>query len=147
MNLNELAAKVTIFLTPFLPFFVIGGETIAKELGERFGQAVFDKAKLIWNRIKGASADSDFKYATMALVENPQSTPFQLALSTALGNYLEKHPEEARKIASLMTEGDAIQSILIEREGEVDNILQELNKAGRQDVIVKGKAKDVTQKQ
>jgi len=147
MNFNELAAEITIFLTPFLPFLAKGGESMAKELGQRFGQTVFDKAKSIWNTIESASEDSTFKHATMALVENPQSTPFQLALTTALVSYLEKRPEEAAKITILMAEGEAIQSILVDRKGEVGNILQELKKTGRQDVIVKGKANDITQKQ
>jgi len=150
MNFNELAAKVTAFITPFLPYLIIGGESMAKELGQQFGQTIFTKAQLLWSKLKNALDDSVFKNATMAFVENPQSTSFQLALATALVSYLEKHPGETTQIESLMAEGEIIQFILVEREGEVDNILQELKKTGGRQVqsgVVRGKVGNFTQKQ
>lgn len=147
MNLAELATKITVFLAPFLPFLVAGGESVAKKLGERFGQTTFDKAKSVWEKITKNSSDSAIKNTATAVKDNPESKPFRLALAASIAEYLQNNPGEAPQLAKLIAESKGIQSILVEYDGEVGDILQELSGFGIQDIVVKGKAGNISQKQ
>lgn len=130
MSPEELAAKVTVFLTPFLPYLIAGGEATAQELGKQFGKSAIDKARSIWDRLKPISKRQDFKKSLPALLEDPHSMPTQSAVATVVGKYLISHPAEARRILTLMSESRVVQTVLVERQAEVGDILQEIRGAG-----------------
>jgi len=41
MNFSSLATNIIVFLTPFLPYLVLGSEEVIKELGKKFGEVAW----------------------------------------------------------------------------------------------------------
>lgn len=52
MELASLAATISGFLAPVLPYLIKGGEEAAKEVGKKFGAAAWEKAKDLWARLR-----------------------------------------------------------------------------------------------
>lgn len=138
MDYKQLATDVTIFLTPFLPYLILAAEESVKEVGKKFGEATWGKAKSIWKKITNSSSDtSPIQTFATTLAKNPNEI-FQASLAQVLAEQLERSPQLATEILNMMKEDKAVQKILIEQQATAKNILQKLSSSGTQDVTVRG---------
>ena len=150
MEFKQLAANVSVFLTPFLPYLVSASEAMAEEVGKKFGEAAWKKAKFLWSKIKNlVSRDSKLENAANGLSEDPEDEDYRLIFVKSLTKQLEKLPELANELVALIKDDKSIQKILIEQEVTVNDILQRLSRPGEQETIVRGKSQvgNITQKQ
>jgi hypothetical protein len=51
MDPLSLAATISAFLAPVLPYLLKGGEKAAEEVAKKFGSAVWDKANTLWAKL------------------------------------------------------------------------------------------------
>ena len=51
MDIQTIAATVTSFLTPALPYLVKAGEKGSEIIGEKLGAGVWETAKAIWQKL------------------------------------------------------------------------------------------------
>lgn len=142
MDFTKLATDIAVFLTPFLPYLVLGGEAVAKEVGRKFGEATWERAKSLWHKIQSPSLSG----VAEALAENPNDPDFQTALAKLLIKQLETFPHLAAELKSTMGEDEAIQTVLVAYESKVRDIHQRLGQHGEQKVTIQGsQARDITQ--
>ena len=52
MDISSLATSVVVFLTPFFPYLLSAGEEAIKQVGKKFGEAAWEKAKALWEKIQ-----------------------------------------------------------------------------------------------
>ncbi|MCP4402276.1 MAG: hypothetical protein GY801_33850 [bacterium] len=151
MDYGQLATQITVFLTPFLPYLVLAGETTAKELGEKFSETAAEKAKSLWSKIIGSKPKESSAITDMAttLAKNPNSEIFQAALAEVLSKHLDTSPELVTDLMTMMNEDKAIQKVLVEQASTVNHIVQKLSTRGTQDITVSGQSQagDITQEQ
>lgn len=149
MDIKQIATDVTVFLTPFLPYLILGAGEAAKEVGKKFGQATWEKAQSLWNKIKNSAQDDPkLNRAILTLAEDPDDEDFQLILAKSLAKQLEVSPKLATELLNLMKDDKAVQTILIEHGSKVKDIHQRLSKSGRQETTVRGsQTGDITQEQ
>lgn len=145
MNFSSLATNIVVFLTPFLPYLILGGEEVIKELGKKFGETTWEKAKLLWDKIKNPNLDG----IATALAENPEDEDFQVTLAKLVAKQLQTTPELALELASMIRETAAIQTILVEQNSKAKDILQRLSKTGTQETTIResSQAGNITQEQ
>lgn len=138
MDFRQLATGVTVFLTPFFPYLILGTGGVAKKVEEKFGEATFGKAKSIWNEIHGiVKSDRKMLSASDGMADNPDDEDYQVIFSKALAKQLESTPTLARDLISLMKDDKAVQKVLIEQESKVKNIHQYLEETGEQEIVVR----------
>lgn len=150
MDFNQISTEVTVFLTPFLPYLVLAGEATAKEVGKKFGEAAWSKAKSLWGKLADvAQRDSKINSAVTGLADDPTDEDYQLILVKALAKQLEAAPELATALVSLMKDDQAVQKVIVENKSKVKNIRQSLSTTGIQKATVSGvsEAGDITQQQ
>ena len=72
MDFEGLATNVIVFLSPFLPYLLSASEEMAKEIGKKFGETTWEKAKSLWDKIQNI-VSSEFKLnsAATGLAEDP----------------------------------------------------------------------------
>lgn len=145
MSFPGLAAKIVVFLTPFLPYLILGGEEVVKELSKHFGKTAWEKAELLWSRIKSPSLDGVAK----ALAENPEDEDYQVTLTKLVDKQLQATPELALELAAVIDESTVIQKVLVERHSKVRDVLQRLSKPGIQETTIResSQAGNITQEQ
>ena len=140
---------MTIFLTPFLPYLVLGGTEAAKEVGKKFGEATWEKAKSLWSKTKKSVQDTAMLEAFATALAKTPNEIFQTSLAQMLADQFERSPELATELMNLMQDDDTVQKILIAQESTAKNIRQKLSTGGIQDVTVRGKSQvgNITQEQ
>jgi len=144
MDFKGLATDITVFLTPFFPYLILASEATIKEVGKRFGEAAWEKAKAMWSKIEKPNLSGVAK----ALAEDPNDEDFQITLAKLLVKRLEASPELATELMDMIQGDKAVQVILVEHGSEVKNIHQRLAKTGRQETTVRGsRVGDVIQEQ
>lgn len=138
MDIRQLATDMAVFLTPFLPYLILGSEEVAKEIGKKFGQTTLEKAKTLWEKIKKpAKNDPKLQSAIVNLAEDPNDEDFQLILVKSLARLFETSPELATELIGIMKDDKAVQSVLVEYGSRVKDIRQRLSKTGKQEVTVR----------
>ena len=149
MDFRQIATEVTVFMTPFFPYLMLGAEGVAKEIGEKFGESAWDKAKSLWDRIRNiTNSDPKLNSATIGLAEDPNDNDYRLIFAKSLAKQLEKSPELANDLIDLMKNDESIQRILVEQGGKVKDIYQRLSLPGKQEAIIRGsEAGNITQEQ
>jgi hypothetical protein len=145
MDLIQLAAEITTFLAPFFPYLVLGGEAALREIGKKSGEAAWDKAKFLWNKIQNPKLDG----VAAVLAEHPTDEDFQTVLAKLLIEQLEASPDLAAELMSIIQDDDDVfQSILVEQGSKVRDIQQRLSRGGKQKTTIRGsQARNITQEQ
>jgi hypothetical protein len=145
MNFARLATDITVFLAPFFPYLISGGEEAVKEIGKKFGEIAWKKAQALWSKIRNPNLEG----VAMALAEDPNDEDFLVALAKLLTKHLEASPELAAELMSTMKEDKAVQKVLIGQGSKAKDIIQRLSKTGKQETIVRKESQvgSITQEQ
>jgi hypothetical protein len=150
MDLKKLATDVIVFLTPFFPYLVLGGEAAAKEAGKKLGEAAWTKAMSLWDKIRSLGRDNAKLSKTIELLaEDPGDEDTQFILAKSLAKQLESSPELATDLISIIKDDKAVQVILVEHGSKVKDVHQRLiSETGEQKIIVRGsQTRNITQEQ
>jgi len=150
MDLAKLATDAIVFLTPFFPYLVLGGEAAAKEAGKELGEAAWKKAMSLWDKIKSLGEDSAKLSKTIELLaEDPDDEDTQFILAKSLAEQLESSPELASDLISIIKGDKAVQVVLVEYGSKVKDIHQRLiSETGEQRIVVRGsQTKNIKQEQ
>lgn len=151
MDYKHLAAQITTFLAPYLPYVLVAGESAVKEVGKNIGSATVDKAKALWGKITGSKSQDASKITGLAtvLADDPKDETFQAALAKVLAKHLEASPQLAADLMIMTTEDKAVQKVLVEQASTIKNITQKMSTRGTQDVIIRdqSQAGDIAQEQ
>ena len=144
MDLTKLATNIIVFLAPFFPYLILGGEAAIKEVGKKFGEKAWDRAKLLWGKIQSPKLNG----IAMALAEDPDDEDFQITLAKLLVKQLKASPEVVTELANIMRDDYVVQEVLVEQGSKVKDIQQRLSRAGKQKTAIRSsRARNITQEQ
>lgn len=102
MDITPLAADLASLLAPLVPLLAQGGEKAAEALGEKLGQAGWERVGAIWDKLHGRlGADSD---ALQELALTPDDADAQAALRLAVKRLLQSDPILADELADLLNQ-------------------------------------------
>lgn len=145
MDFKKLAIDITVFLTPFFPYLVLAREEAIKEVGKKFGEAIWNKAKSLWGRLRSPSLEG----VAVILAEAPNDKSSQATFAKLLSRQLQSFPEEiVRELIKMMKEDSAVQTILIREGSTARDLLQRLSRNGVQEIEVSAsQVGNITQEQ
>ncbi len=145
MDINLVAANVTAFLAPFMPYLVKAGQKVgaraAEEIGERFGTAAWQKAQALWEQLRPRVEEKPAA-AEMArdLASSPEDEDAQAAFRLQLRKILAEDKALAADLLRLL-EDEVVQRVLAERGSHVRNVVQEAEEGPTtQEVIARDKS-------
>ncbi len=85
MDWTQLAQGVAMALAPFLPYLVKGGEKAIEAVGEKVGEAGWDKAHKLYEVVQGKlSGDADAERALTQVAVKPESEPRRAVLAEVI---------------------------------------------------------------
>lgn len=98
----DVSALVSL-LAPFLPFLIKAGEKASEEIGQKFGNDAWNKAKGIWEKLQPkVSSKPSCKEAIEDVAKQPENSDFQAALRVQLNKLFEQDSELSEQIDRLM---------------------------------------------
>lgn len=100
-KLLELAQHVGTFLIPFLPYLLKIGDKAAEEAGKKFGEAAWEQAKALGNKLLRKERVQKAAEAAVALSDN---TAIQQGVATEIARALEEDQDLQQEIARLWGE-------------------------------------------
>jgi hypothetical protein len=105
-------AVLVAFLSPFLPHLLkLGGqaaETVTGVVSKEFGEAAWEKAQKIWQRLRPqVEAKDDLNVAASQVAAKPDSPARQAVFQEELAALLEENPDLRNAIAQIMQEDAA----------------------------------------
>jgi hypothetical protein len=102
-KITPLAASLTAFLAPFIPYLVKGGEMAAAEVGKNIGTNTWEKVQVIWNKLWSRMESNPAAAAAIAdLAATPSNFDARTQLQLQLRKILEADPAVARELAALL---------------------------------------------
>ena len=104
MDVQKLSQQLVTFLAPFLPYLLKAGEKAAEEIGENLGKDAWEKAKTLWEKLRGKER---VVQAAQDLADAPNDPDAQAALRLQLRRTLEADPALAAEVARLWDEAQA----------------------------------------
>lgn len=105
MDPVSLAAAITGFLAPVLPYLLKGGEKAAEEVGKKFGSAVWDKATTLWARLRPRlKANPAAQEAIQEMAKAPEDQAAQGALNLQVRKILSEDSALAEEVARWLEE-------------------------------------------
>jgi hypothetical protein len=108
MDIATLARDVSIFLAPFLPYLVKGGEEAAKEAGKKFGGAVWEPARALWGKLQPkVEAKPAAQEAVQYASAEPDKDQARTVLAWQLEMLLKENPALAADVAKILDEAKA----------------------------------------
>jgi hypothetical protein len=110
MDVTTLAEDLAVFLSPFLPYLLKGGEKAAEEAGKKLGGDTWDRAKSLWAKLRPKVED---KPAAQEAVRDAAAAPNDEDIQAALRLQLRKLLGEDAVLA-----------------GEIERLWQEAQQAG-----------------
>lgn len=103
MDLTKLAAELVAYLGPFLPYLKKTGETVADEVGKKFGEGVWEGAKALWTKLgPRVAAQGQAQGAVEVLVKRPDDPRAKGAVELQLEEILAADPDLAGEVAQLL---------------------------------------------
>ncbi|HEV7509443.1 MAG TPA: hypothetical protein VGS07_31505 [Thermoanaerobaculia bacterium] len=103
VDLATLATGVVAFLAPFLPYLQQAGEKVAEEVGEKFGEGLWDKAKALWGKLSPEIAAKDHAQgAVEVLAKRPDDPRAKGAVELQIEEILAAKPGLASEVAQLL---------------------------------------------
>ncbi|MCZ2121240.1 MAG: hypothetical protein LC108_03140, partial [Anaerolineales bacterium] len=122
MDIPQFAAKLAEYLAPFLPYLISAGETAAKKASEKFGEAAWNEAQTLWEKLKPKAEEKPLlKEAAEKVARKPED-------KRVIGN-LEVELEEAfnEDVPFAETVDEVYNSVVIGRDVNNSNILNNSN--------------------
>ncbi len=140
-EITQIAAAVVTVVAPFTPYLLeIGkatGQKWVETIAEKGGEAAWDKAKMIWEKIRThVNEDSKIKGAALIVSAAPEDASTQILLVDALATHLNVDPQLTQELLRLLGGSQAVQEVLADRQSWVEDVTQNLKGLGTQ--IVKG---------
>lgn len=131
MDIPQFAAKLAEYLAPFLPYLISAGETAAKKASEKFGEAAWNQAVTLWQKLKPKVEEKPLlKEATEDLKENQENEDAQATFRRQLTKLFEADVPFAKSVEEIFViGGDVINSQIVKGDGNTqqragDNSLQ-----------------------
>jgi hypothetical protein len=107
MDIVSMAAALTGFLSPVLPYLLKGGEGAAKEVGKKFGGAAWEKAKDLWAKLQPRfESRPAAQEAVQAVAQVPEDQAAQGALNLQVRKILVEDNNLAQELASWLVEAE-----------------------------------------
>ena|SRR2546423_1682966 len=149
IDIAHIAATIVTLLAPFTPYLLdvskAVGQKWAETLAEKGGEAAWNEARVIWEKIHTRFGDNaQVKGAALMVSTDPDDIDAQTYFAKALGMHLQEDPELAEDLLHLLGGAQAVQEILADRSSWVENVVQELEGRGTQtiraseDSVIKG---------
>jgi hypothetical protein len=105
MDPVSLAATITAFLAPLLPYLRKGGEKATEEVGKKFGSAVWGKATTLWARLRPRlEARPAAQEAIQGLTKVPEDQAAQDDLNLQVCKILDEDSNLAQEVARWLEE-------------------------------------------
>lgn len=121
MDIATLAAGLAGLLGPVIPYLVKGAEQLSGALGTKLGETGWEKAKVIWDRLRGRLGKDT---AVQEAAESPEDPDAQAALRVAIRRVLKEDPELARQLASLLEQAKAGAGPRVDVQGDRNLVAQ-----------------------
>jgi hypothetical protein len=103
MDISAIAAALSQFLAPLLPYLAKGAEKGAEAIGESLGEGAWDKAKEIWGKLHPrVEASPTANEAANDIAGSPDDEDARARLALGLKKILSGDPELATTLAQLM---------------------------------------------
>jgi hypothetical protein len=122
----QIASTIVSFLAPFTPHLVKGAEkateVAGKKLGELGGEAIWEEAQAIWDKITNRfKDDEETQSAATSVTRQPESETRQKTLAKILAERLKDDPALVKELAALVGEMQEIASgsIVVSGSGAV----------------------------
>jgi hypothetical protein len=97
----EIAA-LTAFLAPFLPHLLKPIQDAAADAAERFGEAAWEQAKILWGRLRGkVEAKPSASEAAADVAKAPDDSRARTSLEWQLQKLVDDDPAFAEELAEL----------------------------------------------
>jgi hypothetical protein len=152
MDIPALATAVVATIAPFTPYLLeaskAGGIELAETIAKKGGQAAWDKAQQLWKRLNPfAEEDPLVKSALTMLADKPANENRQEMLIEVLATALEKSPQMAKELLTLIGGEEALMQVIVDNESIVRRVRQSIKGKGSQTIKVtnKSKAEDISQ--
>lgn len=146
VDAGQVAATTVTALAPFTPFLIevgkAGGQRFADILAEKGGEAAWEEAQALWEKVKGHfGKDPEVTGALTLVASKPDDENRQTMLAEVLSVRLKEHPEIAEEIFNLLGNRQTVQQVLAERESSVEDVDQEITGlSGSQTVSARDKS-------
>jgi hypothetical protein len=100
-----MEAVLVTFLAPLLPYLMKKGEDVADRAIDAVGAAAWDRAKVIWSRLRPKiDTDESTRQAAEAVASDPQDDAAKGALQFQLRNLLNADSQLANELGRLLQE-------------------------------------------
>src|SRR5260370_39325248 len=115
------------------------GVKLAEVIGERGGEATWNKAQALWSKLKSRFGnDPELTSAATMVATKPEDEARQTMLAEVLGARLKENPDFAEEIFELLGGQQAVQQVLAERGSWVEDVTQQIaGSSGNQSVIAR----------
>src|SRR2546423_82465 len=103
MDIGTIVPSLVTFLSPFLPYLLKVGEQAAEEAGKKFGDDAWERAKLLWGRLRPTLvAKPAAQEAAQDVAKSPGDEEAQTVLRVQLRKLLIEDSALAEEISRLM---------------------------------------------
>lgn len=153
MEFEQIAIAATTLLAPYMPFLIElgkeGGKKLAETIAEEGGKAAWQRAEVVWAKIKEpANRDPKLNGALTLVSAKPDDQTYLRILSSALTDRMKNDPELAKALLVILGGEESVQNIVITSGSWARNITQETTGGGSQRIEVRdgSAAQDIHQK-
>jgi len=138
-DIVQIATGVATVIAPFAPFLVeagkVSGKKLAEVIAEKGGEAGWEKAQQLWNKIKARIGDDPEVTSAMTMVAaRPEDQTRQTMLAEVLAERLKSEPALADELLELMGGEESVQQVLADRSSFVEDVQQRMKGKGTQTV-------------
>jgi hypothetical protein len=148
-DITHLTAAIVTLLAPYTPYLLEAGKAAGQKwietIAEQGGEATWNKAKVIWEKIHTHFGDdTKVKGAALIVSADPDDASAQTALAKVLGTHLQEDPRFAQELLQVLGGTQAVQEVLANQSSWVEEVTQEIEGTGIQtvgaseDSIIKG---------
>ena len=150
MDSQEIASKLAVYFTPFLPYLIHGSEAAAKEVGKKFVESAPESARRLWKKLRSQPGGEKIEEAAREVeISETPDVDTTARFAEAVLERLKADEELAQAIAENIAGAEPLQTIKLTDGNKAGKIFQELQKnAGRQEISMSNsKAGDLVQTQ
>jgi hypothetical protein len=138
-DIIQISTAIVTQIAPFTPYLLeIGkaaGQKWIETVAEKGGEASWNRAKMIWEKIHShVGDDPKVKGAALMVSADPEDSSTQTLLVNALAPHLNADPQLMQELLHILGGSRSVQEILADRESRVEEVTQELKGTGTQSV-------------
>jgi len=148
-DIFQVATNIAIWLTPFTPYLIsaakIGGKKFVEIIAQKGGEATWDKAQEIWQKLVEEFGNGDkIRGAALMLSTDTEDQDSQKILAKAIFDKLQSAPEFALQLLDDLYKNESFQKVTASNYSLISDVEQEMTAGGKQIIeannrsIVKG---------